>query len=77
MKVTVYSTNQCPWCDKVKDFLTEHNIEFEIKDVGTDENAKKEMLEKTGQMGVPVTDIDGEIVVGFNIPLLRHHLKIK
>ncbi len=77
MKVIVYSSEHCPWCDKVKDFLTEHNVEFEAKDVGNDASAREEMLKKTGQMGVPVTDIDGEVVVGFNVPLLKHHLKIK
>ncbi len=76
MKVTVYSSDHCPWCNKVKDFLKENKIEFESKDVGKDVNARQEMVEKTGQMGVPVTDIDGEIVVGFNVPLLKHHLKI-
>ena len=76
MKVTVYSSDHCPWCDKVKDFLKENNIEFEAKDVGKDAAAREEMIEKTGQMGVPVTIIDREAVVGFNIPLLKHHLKI-
>jgi glutaredoxin-like YruB-family protein len=76
MKVTVYSTNQCPWCDKLKDFLKEHKVKFEVKDVGRDAAAREEMMEKTGQMGVPVTDIDGEAVVGFNVPLLKHLLKV-
>jgi len=76
MKVIVYSSEHCPWCDRVKEFLKENKIKFEVKDVGKDAAARDEMVEKTGQMGVPVTDIDGEYVIGFNVPLLKHHLKI-
>lgn len=77
MKVIVYSTNSCPWCDRVKDFLEEHKVKFEVKDVGDDSSARDEMVRKSRQLGVPVTEIDGEIVVGFNAPLLKHFLKIK
>lgn len=49
-----------------KNFLKERNIEFEDIDVGNDADAAKEMIEKSGQMGVPVIDIDGEIIVGFD-----------
>ena len=61
MKVKVYSTETCPWCIKVKDWLTENNVEFENIDVNTNQEAAKEMVAKTGQMGVPVIDIDGEV----------------
>jgi|TARA_B100001964_G_C14177784_1_gene574668 glutaredoxin-like YruB-family protein len=65
-KVKVYSTKTCPWCIKVKEFLTEKNIKFDAIDVGDDQEAAKEMVEKSGQMGVPVVDIDGTIIVGFD-----------
>jgi glutaredoxin-like YruB-family protein len=65
-KVKVYSTTFCPYCVALKEFLKEHNIEFEDIDVSKDEKALKEMVEKSGQMGVPVVEIDGEIVVGFD-----------
>ncbi len=65
-KVKVYSTKTCPWCTKVKDFLKEKNVDFENVDVGEDKKASEEMVEKSGQMGVPVTDINGTIIVGFD-----------
>ena len=66
MKVKVYSTPICPWCMRVKEFLHENGIPFEDIDVSANPDAAKEMVEKSGQMGVPVVDIDGQIVVGFN-----------
>jgi glutaredoxin 3 len=65
-KVKVYSTSTCPYCTMAKDFLKEQNIEFESIDVGTDQEAAKEMVKKSGQMGVPVVEIDGEVIVGFD-----------
>ena len=65
-KVKVYSTKTCPWCHKVKDFLNEKKIKFDDIDVWADQKAANEMVEKSGQMGVPVTDIDGKIIVGFD-----------
>lgn len=65
-KVIVYSTPTCPWCVKAKEFLKEKGIKFEAKDVSEDEAARDEMMEKSGQMGVPVIDIDGQIIVGFD-----------
>jgi len=76
-KVKVYSTESCPWCHKAKEFLKEHNIPFEDINVGEDEKARNEMIEKSGQMGVPVIDIKGEILVGFDEPKLRELLDIK
>lgn len=64
--VKVYSTASCPYCTMAKDFLKKNNIDFESIDVGADQNAAKEMMDKSGQMGVPVLDIDGEIIVGFD-----------
>lgn len=76
MKVIVYSTQGCPWCVKVKEWLKENKIEFEEIDVGANMNAAREMVEKSGQMGVPVIDINGQIVVGFDINKLKELLKI-
>jgi glutaredoxin-like YruB-family protein len=65
-KVVVYSTPTCPWCVRVKDFLKENKVKFEEVDVSDDEEKAREMVEKSGQMGVPVVDVDGNIVVGFD-----------
>jgi glutaredoxin-like YruB-family protein len=65
-KVKVYSTPTCPWCHKVKEHLKEKNIEFEDIDVSQNHEAAHEMVDKSGQMGVPVVDIDGKIIVGFD-----------
>ncbi|MEK0338460.1 MAG: glutaredoxin domain-containing protein, partial [Nitrosopumilus sp.] len=61
-----YSTKTCPWCHKLKDYLNEKKIKFEDIDVGEDKKAAEEMVKKSGQMGVPVTDINGKIIVGFD-----------
>ncbi len=73
-KVIVYTTPLCPWCQAVKAFLKANNIEFEEIDVSSNEEKAREMILKSGQMGVPVIEIDGEIVVGFNKPLLEELL---
>ncbi|MBW2976450.1 glutathione S-transferase N-terminal domain-containing protein [Candidatus Woesearchaeota archaeon] len=65
-KVKVYSTKFCPWCIKLRDYLKEKNIKFEEIDIGADQKAAEEMIEKSGQMGVPVADINGKIIVGFD-----------
>ena len=64
--ITNYSTPTCHYCHMAKDFLTENNISFTDHNVAEDAEKRQEMLEKTGQMGVPVIDIEGEIMVGFN-----------
>lgn len=64
--VKVYSTSTCSWCIRTKQFLKENNIDFENLDVSGDQLAADEMMAKTGQMGVPVLDIDGEIIIGFD-----------
>ncbi len=64
--VKVYSTPTCPWCIRVKQFLKEINILFLDWDVSVDKIAADEMVKKSGQMGVPVIDIDGEIIIGFD-----------
>ena len=64
--VKIYSTPTCPYCKMAKQFLTENNIQFEDTDVSSNQSAAQEMISKSGQMGVPVLDIDGQIVIGFN-----------
>lgn len=66
MSVVVYSTPTCPWCHKAKDYFTEKGIAFSDIDVSVDEAKATEMIEKSGQMGVPVIEIDGKIIVGFD-----------
>ncbi|MBW2987751.1 glutathione S-transferase N-terminal domain-containing protein [Candidatus Woesearchaeota archaeon] len=73
-KVIVYSTPTCPFCVHAKEFLKENNVEFEDIDVSKDQAKAKEMVEKSGQMGVPVIDIDGEIIVGFNKEKIKEAL---
>ena len=65
-KILVYSTPTCPHCIRAKQFLAENNILFENFDVSSDEAKADEMVKKSGQMGVPVLDIDGKIIVGFD-----------
>ncbi len=76
-KIRVFSTKTCPYCVTLKQFLNDNKIEFEDLDVSENEEARKEMIEKTGQMGVPVIQIDDEIVVGFNKPKISQLLGIK
>lgn len=75
-RVKVYSTSTCPFCAMVKAFLKEKNILFENVDVGTNPEAAKEMVKKSGQMAVPVIDIDGKIIVGFNKEAISRELGI-
>ncbi len=65
-KVKIYSTPTCPYCKMAKAFLKENNIEFEDVDVSSNQTAAQEMISKSGQMGVPVLDINGQVVVGFD-----------
>jgi len=65
-KVIVYSTDFCPYCVTLKNFLKDKGVEFEDVNVGQNKEAAREMIEKSGQSGVPVMEIDGEMVVGFD-----------
>ncbi len=76
-KVKIYSTPTCPYCKAAKEFFKENNIEYEDIDVSKDQSKAQEMIEKSGQMGVPVIDIDGQIIVGFDREALKKALKIK
>lgn len=64
-KVTVYSSDTCPYCVAVKDYLKENKVEFEEKNVSQDKQARAELMEK-GHMGVPVILIDDQEIVGFD-----------
>ena len=75
--IKVYSTPTCPYCDMAKEYFKENNIKFEEVDVSTDHKAAEEMIEKSGQRGVPVVDINGEIIVGFNVPAIKKALENK
>jgi len=66
MTVKVYSTPACPWCSVAKKYLSSKNVAFEDYDVSADRQAAIEMVQKSGQRGVPVIEIDGNIIVGFN-----------
>ena len=66
MNVTIYSTPTCPYCKKAKEYLTEKGVAFADINVAADRAKAEEMIQKSGQMGVPVLDIGGTIVVGFD-----------
>jgi len=76
-KIKVYSTAVCPYCVTLKSFLMEHNFKFEDIDVGADKAAAEEMIAKSNQMGVPVVEIDGEVIVGFNKEKISQLLDIR
>ncbi len=75
-KITVYSTQTCPYCVMAKNYFKNKGIEYKDIDVGIDENAAKEMVAKSGQMGVPVIDIDDNIIVGFRPDVFEHLLSL-
>ena len=77
MAVKVYTTTHCPYCVIAKKFLKENNVEFEEVNVQEDHEAAHEMVEKSGQMGVPVLDINGKIIVGFNKEKIKQVLNLK
>ncbi len=74
--VTIYSTPTCTYCTLAKNFFKKNGVEFTEHNVATDLAKRKEMIEKTGQMGVPVIDVGGEIVVGFDETKLRSILDV-
>ena len=76
-KVTVYSTPTCHFCHMAKDFFTSNGVVYEDYNVSTDMEKRKEMIDKSGQMGVPVIIIDDKIIVGFNKPKVIELLGIK
>lgn len=65
-QVEIYTTPSCVYCKMTKDFFQKNNVQYTEHNVATDAAKRQEMIEKTGQMGVPVIMIDGEVVVGFD-----------
>ncbi|MDO8642427.1 MAG: glutaredoxin domain-containing protein [Candidatus Woesearchaeota archaeon] len=75
--VKVYSTPTCPWCVKAKEFLKKHKVKFKELNVAANKSAREELIEKSGQMGVPVIDVDGKLIIGFDEKELKKALKLK
>jgi glutaredoxin 3 len=73
--VKIYTTPTCPWCKKTKEFMKEKKIKFKEFDVTSDEKARNTMIEKSGQMGVPVLEIGKKIIVGFDPKAIQDALK--
>lgn len=76
-KVRIYSTPTCPYCHAAKEYLKSHNVKYEDIDVSKDQKAAEEMIEKSGQMGVPVIEIGSTIIIGFDREAIRKALKLK
>lgn len=66
MNVTVYSTPTCPWCARAKEYLRQNRIDFRDVNVAVDRAGAMEMIMKSGQSGVPVIDINGRVIIGFD-----------
>ncbi|VYU33052.1 NrdH-redoxin [Clostridium tertium] len=75
--IKVYTSNTCPWCTKVKNYLSSNHIGYEELNVSYDRQAAMEMVNKSGQRGVPVLDINGNIVVGFDKRQIDYLLGLK
>lgn len=75
-QVTIYSTPTCHFCHLAKDFFTAHHVQFTDHNVATDLEKRREMVEKSGQMGVPVIAVGSDIIVGFDEDRLRSLLAI-
>ena len=75
--VTIYSTPTCVYCNMAKSFFKANNVAYTEHNVASDLDARKQMIDKTGQMGVPVIDVDGEVIVGFNEDKLKTLLNVK
>jgi len=75
--VTVYTTPTCPWCTTVKNYLRKNGVRYSEVDVVSDQGAARRMVSKSGQQGVPQTEIDGKMVIGFDQKKLNQLLEIK
>lgn len=76
-RVTVYTTPTCPWCTTVKNFLRKHGVRYSEVNVASDQSAAQAMVSKSGQQGVPQTEINGEMVIGFDQAKLNRLLELK
>ena len=74
--IKIYTTPTCVYCRMAKDFFKEHNVQYEEHNVMEDLKAREEMVSKSGQMGVPVIDVEGELIVGFDKERLTELLRI-
>lgn len=72
--VTIYSTPVCHFCHAAKDFFKENNVEYIENDVASDAEKRQEMIDMTGQMGVPVIRIGDDVVIGFDEPKIKELL---
>ncbi len=75
--VKIYTTSLCTYCKMAKEFFKKNNVKYEEINVEKDPKAAEDMIEKSGQMGVPVIEIDDKIIVGFDRPAIEKALKIK
>ncbi len=75
--VKVYTTVACPYCYTLKEFLKEHNIEFEDIDITKDEKVKDDIIKRSGAIGAPIIEVDREIIVGFDRAKIVKLLKIQ
>ena len=75
-QVTIYSTQTCPYCKLAKAFFKEHKVHFTEVDVGLDDKAAEKMIRLSGQTGVPVIDVNGTVIVGFDKNALKKALKV-
>lgn len=75
--ITIYTTPTCGFCHMVKEYLGSKKIDYTTKDITTDQDAYKDVLDKSGQLGVPVVDIDGTIIIGFDRPKIDLALRDK
>jgi len=76
-RVTVYSTPTCSWCTTLKTYLRQNKVHFSDIDVSRDQRAAEEMVRRSGQQGVPQTDINGEMIIGFNKSRIKELLDLK
>jgi len=73
--VTIYSATWCAFCRSAKDYLDKLGVKYTVKDIDEDEGAGEESIQKSNQTGIPVIDIDGTIIVGFDRPRIDTALK--
>ena len=76
-KVRIFSTPTCAYCKTLREYMKSHHIDFEDIDVSLNEALLNEMIEKSKQGSVPVVDIDGEFIIGFDKKKINELLKIK
>lgn len=76
-KPIIYSANWCAFCHAAKQYLDKLGVTYEVRDIETKHEYATEAVEKSGQMGIPVIDIDGDIIVGFDRPKIDASLKAK